>query len=276
MDKWVRMVEGLETISQHCVPRYIGISESRDEAIEYTLVCFCDASAKAYSAAIYLRQSLFDSCKTDLIFCKTHLAPQNNTIPRLELLGVLIGVRALKFVTKELHVEVAHTFLFTDSLCVLHWLVTKKPLSVFVTNRLREITALEGVRFRHIPSEENPADIATRGKAPTELSLMWWKGPSWLRKREQQWPTSKTPVMDDNSQQLFETELKKLKVLYEAKLVTGEIPSRESEIDLSDIDRTRFLSFYKLLRVTGQVLWFINRLKKRSCNTGSITTLEIE
>ena len=143
--------------------------------------------------------SLFDSCKTNLIFCKTRLAPQNTTIPRLELLGVLIGVRALKFVTKELHVEVAHTFLFTDSLCVFHWLVTKKPLSVFVTNRLREITALEGVCFRHIPSEENPADIATRGKAPIELSSMWWKGPSWLRKCEQQWPTSKTPAMDDNS-----------------------------------------------------------------------------
>ena len=48
------MVEGLETIPQHCMPRYIGISESRDEAIEYTLVCFCDALAKVYSAAIYL------------------------------------------------------------------------------------------------------------------------------------------------------------------------------------------------------------------------------
>jgi len=178
MDKWVHMVEGLETIPQHCMPRYVGISESLDGAIEYTLVCFCDASAKAYSAAIYLHQSLFDSCKTDLIFCKTRLAPQDTIIPRLELLGVLIGVRALKFVLKELHVEVAHTFLFTDSLCVLHWLVTKKPLSVFVTNRLREITALEGVCFRHIPSEENPADIATRGKAPTELPSMWWKGPS--------------------------------------------------------------------------------------------------
>ena len=101
MDKWVRMVEGLETIPQHCMPRYIGISESHDEAIEYTLVCFCDALAKTYSAAIYLRQSLFDSCKTDLIFCKTRLAPQNTTIPRLELLGVLIGVRALSLLQRN-------------------------------------------------------------------------------------------------------------------------------------------------------------------------------
>ena len=31
----------------------------------------------------------------DLIFAKTRLAPENMTIPRLELMGVLIGVCAL-------------------------------------------------------------------------------------------------------------------------------------------------------------------------------------
>lgn len=168
--EWLQIAKNLETISQHCMPRYIGINKTDCEAIKYTLIRFCDASAKVYSAAIYLRQSLPDSCKTDLIFCKTRLAPQNTTILRLELLGVLIGVRALKFVMKELHVQVAHTFVFTDSLCVLHWLLTKKPLLLFVTNRLKEIRALEGVCFRHIPSEDNPADLATKGKAPIELS----------------------------------------------------------------------------------------------------------
>lgn len=166
MNEWLQIAENLETISQHHMPRYIGINETHCESIEYALICFCDASAKAYSAAIYLHQSLLDSCKTDLIFCRTHLAPQNTTIPRLELLGVLIGVRALKFVINELHVQIAHTFVFTDSLCVLHWLLTKKPLSLFVTNRLKEIMTLEGVCFRHIPSKENPADLVTRGKAP--------------------------------------------------------------------------------------------------------------
>ena len=206
MTEWLQIGKNLETIPQHHVPRYIGINRRHGEPIEYTLICFCDTSAKAYSAAIYLRQSFSDACKTDLIFCKTRLAPQNTTIPRLELLGVLIGVRALKFVMNELHVQVAHTFVFTDSLCVLYWLSTKKPLSLFVTNRLKEITALEGIHFRHIPSEENPADLATRGKAPVELSSMWWKGPNWLSKCEQHWPTEKTPAMDNNCQQLFESE----------------------------------------------------------------------
>ena len=111
MTEWLQIGKNLETIPQHHVPRYIGINRRHDEPIEYTLICFCDASAKAYSAAIYLRQSFSDACKTDLIFCKTRLAPQNTTIPRLELLGVLIGVRALKFVMNELHVQVRSSYL---------------------------------------------------------------------------------------------------------------------------------------------------------------------
>ena len=95
MNEWF---QSLETVPQHHMPRYMG----NNEAVEYSLICFCDASAKAYSAAIYLCQSLPDSCKTDLVFCKTRLAPQNTTIPRLKLLGVLIGTRALEFVINEL------------------------------------------------------------------------------------------------------------------------------------------------------------------------------
>ena len=57
---------------------------------------------KAYATTIYLHQSCSDSCKVDLISSKIRLAPENTTIPRLELMGVLVGVRALKFVTSEL------------------------------------------------------------------------------------------------------------------------------------------------------------------------------
>ena len=132
---------------------------------------------------IYLHQSFSGSCKVDLIFSKTRLAPQNMTIPRLELMAVLIGVRVLKFVTSELHLQVTNTIVFTDSMCVLHWLQSKKPLSAFVTNRLKEIKSLKEVTFKHVSSEDNPADLATRGKSPRELtSSIWWMGPTWLKK----------------------------------------------------------------------------------------------
>ena len=99
-------------------------------------------------------------------------------IPRLELMGVLVGVRALKFVTSELHLQLTNTIVFTDSMCVLHWLQSHKPLSVFVT-KLKEIKSVEGTIFKHVSSEDNPADLATRGKHPKELtSSIWWMGPT--------------------------------------------------------------------------------------------------
>ena len=66
---------------------------------------------------------------------------------------------------------------------------TTKPLPVFVSNRLREIKSLPKVCFKYVSTEENPADLATRGKTLQELSIsIWWKGPHWLVDHEKEWP----------------------------------------------------------------------------------------
>lgn len=278
MEEWELISKELEAISSYQLPRYIGIGKKPDLSIEYHLVCFCDASGLAYATTIYLHQSTGDTCKTDLIFSKTRLAPQGTTIPRLELLGVLIGVRALKFVRKELHQEVP-CHLFTDSVCVLYWLKTPKPLSVFVANRVKEIKTLEAVTFCHVSSEDNPADMASRGKSPEELSSsMWWNGPLWLTKPIKEWPRSEVIIDDESSKRDSESEVKGNKVFYEAKLVSAEGPSEEhiTRPDLSDFDESRHSSLYKLLRTTAWVLRFINRLRKKEPMTGPLSTYEIE
>ena len=42
------------------------------------------------------------------------------------------------------------------------------------------------ISFRYIVSEQNPADIATRGPVVSEIkqSTLWWHGPSWLQNDE--------------------------------------------------------------------------------------------
>ena len=57
---------------------------------------------------------------------------------------MLIGVRAIKFVTKELKLR---RILWPDSQCMLHWLKTKKPLSVFIENHIEEIKSEKDVIF---------------------------------------------------------------------------------------------------------------------------------
>ena len=263
LEVWLNIVEALKDIPLCHLPRYIGISSEKSDSVQYSLVCFCDASIKAYATVIYLHQSFSTLCKVDLIFLKTRLAPQNMTIPRLELMGVLIGVRALKFVSSELHLQITGMTVFTDSMCVLHWLQSKKPLSVFVTNRLKEIKSLEELIFKHVSSEDNPADIATRGKPPRELSsTIWWMGPTWLKHPEQQWPVFKIPECKTAD---VDSEIKSNNVMFKASILSREDLSQEIPqlLDLLDIDESRCSSFLKLLRVTAWVLRFVNNLRKR-------------
>ena len=164
LEMWLQIFEALKNIPLCRLSRYTGISSDESDSVDYSLVCFCDALAKAYATAIYLHQSFTSSCKVDLIFSKTRLAPQNMTIPRLELLGVLVAERTLKFVLSELYFHVTSTVVISDSMYELHWIKSQKPLSLFVTNGLKEIRSVEGLKLKHVSSEDNPADLATRGK----------------------------------------------------------------------------------------------------------------
>ena len=118
-----------------------------------------------------------------------------------------------------------------DSQCVLHWLQSKKPLSVFVTNRVKEIKFLEGMSIRYVPTEENQADLATRGKSPSELmNSIWWNGPHWLSQTEDKWLNPKIP--EDNTQaQEFSLETGGAKVMFEAKLLVEEDPKGKVIVD---------------------------------------------
>jgi hypothetical protein len=52
---------------------------------------------------------------------------------------------------------------WTDSLVVLHWIRGRGQYKQFVENRVRKIQAKPEIRWRHVPTEENPADLSSRG-----------------------------------------------------------------------------------------------------------------
>ncbi|VDD90549.1 unnamed protein product [Enterobius vermicularis] len=120
---------------------------SRQSSMQLHL--FVDAPQPSYAAVIYAK----DGNKTNIIFCKTSIMPVKKfvaaqqevttklTIPRAELMAVLIGKRALDFVTQEMRVEKYTCCAWSDSKCVLEWLATKNvdKLSRFEKNRVEEI-----------------------------------------------------------------------------------------------------------------------------------------
>ena len=125
------------------VPRFIGNSNCQ-------LLCFCDASAKAYASVVYLSSD----ASVNLLFSKaSRVAPIKKLgIPRLEILAVLIGVCMLNFVQEQLQLQ-----------CVLHCIMSKKPLTSFIRNRVKEITETKDISFRFVITSQNPADLAFRG-----------------------------------------------------------------------------------------------------------------
>ena len=97
--RWNEIIGGLEYVTDIHIPRFVSNGPAQ-------LLCFCDASNKVYATAIYLRN--ISDGTVNLFFSRARNAPRRKTltIPRLELLSVLIGVRSLLFVTKTLKIEV--------------------------------------------------------------------------------------------------------------------------------------------------------------------------
>ena len=99
------------------------------------------------------------------IFSRIRLAPLTViSIPRLELMAVLLSVRLLNFIERMFKFEFQKKYIFSDSKCVLFWLKNGKVHSIFVENRVKEIWASKNVEFRYVKSEENAADLGTRWK----------------------------------------------------------------------------------------------------------------
>ncbi|XP_071123445.1 uncharacterized protein [Mytilus edulis] len=284
IQQWKEISFDLNEIQEYHIPRAIGLPGT----VTFRLLCFCDASTKAYASAVYRHQLREDNfCKIDLLFSKTRLVPNKKiTLPRLELLAVVIGVRCIDFVKKQLKLPICETILWTDSQCVLHWIGSKKPLATFVDNRIKEIRQQQDIQFQYVYTKENPADIASRG---TTVSLLkensqWWHGPSWLTKHRTEWPSWDPHNISVDNQNSIESEYKVSKVLHEAKLLAGEgrdgetnsVENSKSSVGyLLDIDCSRFSSFIRLIRVSAWVLRFVKRLNKETIS-GPLTAAELE
>lgn len=151
----------------------------------YDLHVFCDASQKAYACCAYLCYKDKRTLQTfsRLIFSKIRVAPPKHmTIPKLELMAVVIGTRVTLFLRQNLTISITKSFLWTDATTILQWLDSKEILPPFVQNRINEIRRATDITFRFVNTSDNPADCASRGQTVYLLkhNTLWWNGPKWL------------------------------------------------------------------------------------------------
>ena len=85
------------------INRWLGVTPSLQGYTRVSLHVFTDASSRAYAAAACLYVSdAKEKLTVNLVASKCQLAPPNGeTIPRLELLGALLGARFLNSLRKE-------------------------------------------------------------------------------------------------------------------------------------------------------------------------------
>jgi hypothetical protein len=259
---WTSMLNKLTHVKNIQVPRLIS-SYPQGKVIE--LHGFCDASQLGYGAAIYLRTHNNDSNEYDirLICAKSRVAPLKTiTLPRLELCGALLLARLITKVKNNIALNFSRQFLWTDSSIVLAWINTPpNSLKTFVSNRISEIISLSSPQdWRHVRSENNAADILSRGAYPTEImkNKMWFTGPPFLKNHESQWPQSNINVG-------------------QMEIAESRAPALICNLNVEIEFLKKFSQFKKLQRVTAWTLRFINNCTSQDKNLKpNLSTTELK
>ena len=164
------------------------------------------------------------------------------------------------------YLENTQGVVWTDSECVLNQLTSKKPLYVFVQNRITEINSEKDIEFRYISPKENPADIPSRGMNSTNLKncTLQQSGPEWLKEDSELWLTWNIEKIDQGTIDKIKSEVKGSKVLHEATIISQDT-NQENESQITrpfEIDEEQFSSYSKVMRITAQANRFIQNLKR--------------
>ena len=247
----------LSNLAQVRVPRCLRLATPVESS---ALHVFVDASEKAFGAACYVRHEYSTGEITSrLIASKAKVAPLTATsIPRLELMGAVVGSRLAINVSAALKMHIGDTVLWTDSMNVLYWLRNaSRHFKPFVAHRVGEIqTTTAGSHWRHVPTKFNPADLLTRGLRAEKMAehSQWWDGPSFLSQPEDAWPSTGVVHVppSDVREEKSPTRFCHLSVATIEAL--DRCPDR--------LEPERFSSWTRLIRTTAWVMRFINNCRQ--------------
>ncbi|XP_037812325.1 uncharacterized protein LOC119604046 [Lucilia sericata] len=263
-NEWLKLQNDMQHIKDLKIPRWFNFQMG--DIIE--LHGFADSSQLAYAASIYIRiikpNGTISTC---LLSSKTRVTPiKQISLPRLELCAAHLMVKLMAKVKNAFGFHDVPTYGWTDSTVVLAW-ISDHPVrwKTFIANRTSYIIdKLPATQWRHISSQFNPADLATRGVSSSDImdNRLWWQGP----------PILQNPTLPCQStfEMVNDTDLER------RKNISTAIVHNADEFNITD----RYSNFNTLLRITALVLRFINNCKFKGDTSrrirGFITTSELK
>lgn len=250
IEEWRALCEEMVQLGNIAIPRFVGPGTTQATV---RLIGFSDASKHAYAAAVYLYVEYpSGEKKSNLLRSKTRVAPvKTQSIPRLELCGAVELAKLFQRIRETWLGQLDEIACYTDSQIVLDWLAKHaSKWHTFVANRVSSIqTMLPDVKWSHVPTKQNPADLNSRGLSVMDLagSQLWWKGPDLaaIQKAE-------------NTQE--EEAERKLEVEREACHV---VSSHLETIPQFPEYMTKFSSWLKIIRVIAYCYKYLNKLRER-------------
>eukprot|EP00102_Acyrthosiphon_pisum_P012037 XP_008181027.1 PREDICTED: uncharacterized protein LOC103308777 [Acyrthosiphon pisum] len=253
--RWSNFYSNLQSLAFLSIPR----KAVCDQNAPIQIHGFSDASQEAFGACVYLRSIDSTGCiQVTLFTSKSRVAPIHpTTIPRLELCGALLLAELVNDVKTELkllgiQVDISSTYLWSDSTIVIAWIKSQSLFQAYVANRLSRICDVsEPEQWYHVSTQDNPADLITRGAEakPFSRCALWWNGPEWLCLSPSHWPS--TPPLPSNM-----PEVRTIKLALAAMT-----------IDVDMWISKRYSSWVTLLRITALVQRFLYNCRSSLSNT---------
>ena len=280
---------------------------------------FADSSEDAYTAVAYMRNKSISTTEVslNLVASKTKVAPLKAiSMPRLELTAAELGVKLATKICNAIAININEVVFWCDSQDVLGWIYNEsRNFRSFVAHKIGKIQySVSPQQWRYVPTQLNPADVATRGTTTVKdllnINNVWLQGPSFLKMDKSSWPLSITVPSSLPEQRPGRRHAKTAKSIVSIKCVDQPVKSiiaksiqcgSRKNVDCNEdyginTDRSlnanvltvisddpdwrlnpdRFSSFLRLLRTRAWVNRFLKNISTKIKMKGPLTPLEME
>ena len=271
--KWFDYFSMLAAINEVRFPRSYK-PKNVNKVILPDLALFDDGNPDSYGCNAYIRWTLNTGkreCRLLMSKAKLSAILHKGDSFRNELCGATCSARLREWICEETKIQFNKFFHFLDS-AIVQAMIHRDSygFNTFAGLRIGEIQKKSNPNeWLHIPSDQNIADILTRGASPCSLlqGSLWQCGPSWLVEDEDKWPVSTVQQM---SGVVDKAEIEKYevgpKIGSKVKKSVGKCVFKQdlSTVAVIDINllSSRISSLQKVLRIVAYVLRWIFKYDK--------------
>ena len=241
LNSWKELRQDFNDLHSIDVPRCIILPNGT-----WNLHVFADSSIVAYGCAVYL----VSMSESNLLMSKAKVAPlKTRTLPQLELTSIWLACKIAIYVIRTLsRFNFENVYIWSDSEISLQWIRNCNSSIIYVKNRVAGIHEIsKNFRFLYVPTQDNPADLVTRGVTTEDLrsNKLWSKGPTWLISND--WPEQKEHL----------------------DIQVNEISVEPENLVEPIFDCEKYSSLTKILGITSRIFSFLTKftvIRRKSIN----------